>query len=45
MTANKTYAAAEIEDLPARKFKEALQELRPVATDAKEAARVGVTTE
>ena len=45
MTANKTYTAAEIEDLPAGKFKEALQELRPLATDANKAARVGVTAE
>ena len=45
MTANKTYAAAEIEDLPAGKFREALRELRPLATDANKAARVGVTAE
>ena len=45
MTANKTYVAAKIEDLPAGKFKEALQDLRLVATDAKEAARVSVSTE
>ena len=45
MTANKTYAAAEIEDLPAGKFREALRELHPLATDANEAAQVGVTAE
>ena len=45
MTANKTYAAAEIKDLPAGKFREALRELHPLATDANEAARVGVTAE